>query len=133
MIAIQYVPNKHSNRYPCWEATAEPVYKDNGAFVVHHRHMSIGEDGSRNVLKSSLVGFALAEYSNGDNAEPVPLTFADECIAKAPRLQARPAAASARPASTSARKRRRPTSPKPVPSRTTRSSRDSATPFASTE
>jgi hypothetical protein len=86
VIAIQYVPNKHSNQYPCWEATTEPVYKDNGAFVVHHRHMSIGEDGSRNVLKSSLVGFALAEYTNGDNAEPVPLTFADECIAKTARL-----------------------------------------------
>ncbi len=88
--------------------------------------MSIGEDGSLNVLKSSLIGFALlAEYSNGDNAEPVPLTFADECIAKAKRLQARPAAALARPAATSARKRSRPASPTSLPIRT-RSTRSSS-------
>ncbi len=96
-----------------------------GAFVVHDRHLSFGEDGSRTVLKSSLIGFALAEYSNGDNVEPVPLTFADECMAKAERLQARTAATSARPAATSARKRRRPASPRTLPSRTNRSSRTS--------
>ena len=125
VIAIQYVPNKHSNRYPCWEATTEPVHKTNGAFVVHDRNLSFGEGGSRTVLKSSLIGFALAEYSNGDNVEPVPLTFADKCIAKAERLQARTAATSARPADTSARKRSRPASPKSLPTRTrsTRSSR----------
>ncbi len=133
VIAIQYVPNKNSNRYPCWEATTEPVYKDKGAFVVHDRHLSFGEDGSRTVLKSSLIGFALAEYSNGDNVDPVPLTFADECIAKAVRLQARTAATSARPAATSARKRRRPASPRTLPTRTNRSSRTSSTEFSTTD
>jgi hypothetical protein len=133
VIAIQYVPNKHSNRYPCWEATTEPVHKENGAFVVHDRHLSFGEDGSRTVLKPSLIGFALEEYSNGDNVEPVPLTFADECIAKAERLQARIAATSARPAATSACKRRRPASSRTLPSGTNRSSRTSTTEFSTTD
>ena len=76
IIAIQYVPNTGNTRYPCWEATSEPVYEDNGEYIVHKRHVAIAEDGSRITLKSSLVGFALAEYSNGDTADPVGLPYA---------------------------------------------------------
>jgi len=66
VFAVQYVPNKTSNRFPCWEATTEPVYEDDaGHFVVHDRHFAIGPEGSRTLFKSSMVGFALAEYSNG--------------------------------------------------------------------
>ena len=66
VFAVQYVPNKTSNRYPCWEATTEPVYEaEDGNFLVHERHFAVGPEGSRTLLKSSMVGFALAEYSNG--------------------------------------------------------------------
>jgi hypothetical protein len=93
VFAVQYVPNKNTNRYPCWEATTEPVFMDDhGEFVVHDRHVSVGNDGTRTLLKSSMVGFALAEYSNGDDADPVRLTFADTCIAKFLTRQARTSA-----------------------------------------
>ena len=102
VFAVQYVPNKNTNRYPCWEATTEPVFKaDHGEFVVHDRHVSVGKDGTRTLLKSSMVGFALAEYSNADDADPVRLTFADTCIAKFLTRQVR-ASATPKP---SARKR----------------------------
>jgi hypothetical protein len=66
VFAVQYVANKSSNRFPCWEATTEPVYQDdNGDFVVHERNFAIGADGSRTLLKANMVGFALAEYSKG--------------------------------------------------------------------
>ncbi len=32
---------------------------------MHERHFAVGPEGSRTLLKSSMVGFALAEYSNG--------------------------------------------------------------------
>jgi hypothetical protein len=47
----------------------------------------------RVVLKSSLVGFALAEYSNGDEVDPVPLPHAAECHGRFLQRQARQAAA----------------------------------------
>jgi hypothetical protein len=83
VFAIQFVPNKGRNVYPCWEATTEPVYKDqNGEWVVHNRHLVLMEDGTRKLLKSAMEGFALAEYSNGDDVDPVRLPFADTCHAK---------------------------------------------------
>ena len=41
---VLYVDNKGSRtRYPCWEATSEPVHQtDDGAWVVHERHLSTG-------------------------------------------------------------------------------------------
>ena len=73
------MPNKGNNRYPCWEATSEPVYLNNGDYVVHDRHVTVGPNGTRLTKKSSLTGFALAEYSNGDHADPVSLPFPKEC------------------------------------------------------
>ncbi len=78
VVDILYVHNKGNNRYPCWEATSEPVYLHNGEFVVHDRNVTLASNGTRVTLKSSLVGFALAEYSNGDKEEPVCLPFAAE-------------------------------------------------------
>ena len=102
VFAVQYVPNKNTNRFPCWEATTEPVFEDDhGIFVVHDRHVSVNKDGTRTLLKSAMVGFALAEYCNCDDADPVRLTFADTCIAKFLTRQAR-ASATPKPA---ARKR----------------------------
>ena len=90
VIAIQYVPNKGKNVYPCWEATTEPVFRDDdGKFIVHDRHLITMEDGTKKLLKSAEVGFALAEYSHGDDTEPVKLTFADECHAKFLQREAR--------------------------------------------
>ncbi len=64
VFAIQFVPNKGTNRYPCWEATTEPVHKlNNGEWVVHERHLVLMEDGTRILQKSAMDGFALAEYS----------------------------------------------------------------------
>jgi hypothetical protein len=81
VVQVQYVPNQGNNRYPCWEATSEPVFYNNGQYVVHDRNVAVGKNGRRVTLKSSLVGFALAEYSNGDNADPVVLPRAANCLA----------------------------------------------------
>jgi hypothetical protein len=141
VFAIQYVPNTGKNVYPCWEATTEPVHKDeHGLFVLHDRDLVVTIDGTKKLLKSAEVstqttnltitltlllplplpltltltvtptltltcevGFALAEYSNGDDVDPVKLTFADTCHAKFLQMEARQAS---KP--TTARKRRQP-------------------------
>jgi hypothetical protein len=92
VVDVKFVPNKNNNRYPCWEATTEPIFRENGNFIVHDRNLTTGPDGMRVVLKSSLVGFALAEYSNGDDVDPVPLPHAAECHARFLQRQARQAA-----------------------------------------
>jgi hypothetical protein len=108
VVAVQYVPNKGKNVFPCWEATTEPVFKgDDGNFIVHDRHLVTMEDGTKKLLKSAEVGFALAEYSHGDDAEPVKLTFADECHAK---FLQREASLASRPVTH--RGRRQPTLPR---------------------
>jgi hypothetical protein len=63
--------------------------------------------GLPKLLKSAEVGFALAEYSNGDDVDPVKLTFADECHAKFLQREARLASAKAS-LPTAQRKRRQP-------------------------
>ena len=104
---VLYVPNKGSKtRYPCWEATTEPGFIEDGHFIVDERHRTPGADGKTILLKSSMVGFALAEYSNGDDVDPVRLTFADECHSRFIQRQARVASASAS-ASAKAPSRRR--------------------------
>jgi hypothetical protein len=56
VFVIQYVQNTGKNVYPCWEATMEPVYKDeHGQFVVHDRHLVVTSDGSKKLLKSAEV------------------------------------------------------------------------------
>ena len=108
VFAIQFVPNKGTNRYPCWEATTEPVYKLNDAeWVVHERHLVLTENGTRFLHKSAMVGFALAEYSLGDDVDPVRLAFADECHDKFLKREARLASAQNR-RPTLSRKRRQP-------------------------
>ena len=83
--------------YPCWEATTEPVYKnDVGQFVVHPRHLLQSGEGTPKLLKSTEVGFALAEYSDGDDVDPVRLQYADQCHSKFLQREARQAAAPAR-------------------------------------
>ncbi len=56
VFAIQYVPNKGKNVFPCWEATTEPVYKgDAGDYVVPPRHLVAASDGTTKLLKSAEV------------------------------------------------------------------------------
>jgi hypothetical protein len=56
VISIQFVPNKGKNVYPCWEATTEPVYKnDAGHYVVHDRHLVAPSDGTKKLLKATEV------------------------------------------------------------------------------
>ncbi len=57
------------------------MYYNNGQYVVHDRNVAVGKNGRHVTLKSSLDGFALAEYSNGDNADPVVLPHAANCLA----------------------------------------------------
>jgi hypothetical protein len=99
------VLNKGNNRYPCWEATSEPVYLNNGDYVVHDRHVTVGRNGTRLTKKSSLVGFALAEYSNGDHADPVSLLFPTECHDRSLQRHARQTVAPSMPAPTHTKKR----------------------------
>jgi hypothetical protein len=93
---VLHVPNKGSKtRYPCWEATTEPGFLEDGQFIVDERHRTPGADGKTILLKFSMVGFALAEYSNGDDVDPVRLTFADECHSRFIQRLVRVASASA--------------------------------------
>ena len=56
VFAIQYVPNTGKNVFPCWEATTEPVHKqEDGQWVVHQRHLVHMEDGTTKLLKSAEV------------------------------------------------------------------------------
>ena len=105
VFAIQFVANKGTNRFPCWEATTEPVHKnEEGEWVVHQRHLV---DGTITLLKTAMVGFALAEYSLGDDVDPVRLPFVDSCHDKFKKREARHASAPTRPP-TAKRKRRQP-------------------------
>ncbi len=112
------MPNKGNTRYLCWEATSEPVFLNSGEYVVHDRHVTVGPNGTRLTKKSSLTGFALAEYSNGDNADPVTLPFAKECHDRFLQRHARQTAVSTstapsrtKPATASPRKRRQHATP----------------------
>jgi hypothetical protein len=120
---VLYFANKGSKtRYPCWEATTEPGFLEDGQFVVDDQHLTTGADGKKILLKSSMVVFALAEYSNGDDVDPVRLPFANECLARCLQRQARAAFAYATtdPAS-KRRKRAHPSSAVPAARRSSRS------------
>jgi hypothetical protein len=126
---VLYVPNKGSRtRFPCWEATTEPVHFEGGEFVVHDRHQTTGADGKKILLKSSMVGFALAEYANGDDVDPVRLTFADDCHSRFLQREAREANASTS-APSRRRKRSQLNAPCPLPTRRSRRSQNNVRPL----
>ena len=81
-------------------------FLEDGQFVVDDQHLTTGADGKTILLKSSMVGFALAEYSNGDDADPVRLPFANECLARCLQRQARAAYAYATTNPASKRRKR---------------------------
>lgn len=78
--AIQFVRSFASNRPSCWEATCEPVYRDqaSGSFVVPQEHKV---EGSNILLATALQGYALTEYPNGIGEEGVHLPWVDNYIA----------------------------------------------------
>jgi hypothetical protein len=56
VFAIQYVANTGKNVFPCWEATTEPVHKDeHGQFVISERDLIVTSDGTKKLLKSKEV------------------------------------------------------------------------------
>ena len=56
VFAIQYVPNTGKNVFPCWEATTEPVHKEeHGQFGVLERDLVVTLDGTKKLLKSAEV------------------------------------------------------------------------------
>ena len=68
------------------------MYKnDVGQFLVHPRHLLQSGEGTPKLLKSAEVGFALAEYSDGDDVDLVRLNYADQCHAKFLQIEARQA------------------------------------------
>ena len=122
---VLYVANKGSKtRYPCWEATTEPGYFEDGQFFVDEKHLTTGADGKKILLKSSMVGFALAEYSNGDDVDPVRLPFANECLSRCLQRQARAASATAKDTPSKRLKRPHPSSAAATTRRSSRSHND---------
>ena len=65
-----------------------------------------------------MVSFALAEYANGDDADPIRLTFADECHARFLQRQAREAAAASAMRAPSTRRKRSPSARTRLPAQT---------------
>ena len=88
------------------------------------RHLTTGADGKKILLKSSMVGFALAEYSNGDDVDPVRLPFANECLTRCLERLARAASATAKDPPSKRRKRAHPSSTAATPRRSSRCHND---------
>jgi hypothetical protein len=74
IVAVQYVQSYTAGRASCWEATCEPVFRDSamGKFMVPQNLMV---EGSSIIQTSALMGYALAEYTNGMDAPPVYLPW----------------------------------------------------------
>ena len=72
VVAVQYVKSNAKQFLSCWEATCEPVIRrSDGSFHVPTAHLVQGPTGASKALASSLQGYALAEFCNGDDALPV--------------------------------------------------------------
>jgi hypothetical protein len=80
VVAIQFVRSFNSNRPSCWKATCKPIYRDSetGIFLVPQEHKV---DGSDVLLANALQGYALAEYADGMDKEPVQLPWVANYIA----------------------------------------------------
>ena len=77
--AVQFVRSYNSSVPSCWEATCEPVFRDaaNACFKVANEHIV---SGSTLVRSNALQGYALYEFSNGIDNEPVYLPWVDQYI-----------------------------------------------------
>jgi hypothetical protein len=79
VISIQFVRSYTASRFSCWEATCEPVYRDatTGTF---HVPSEIQVPGSHVTLTHALVGYCVAEYAAGHDADPTYLPWVDNYI-----------------------------------------------------
>ena len=60
-----------TKRYANWEATLEPVdLLASGLFEVPDEHTVLGPKGVRLTKSKALLGYVLAQYIDGDEAEP---------------------------------------------------------------
>ena len=76
IVSIQFVRSYTASRSSCWEATCEPVYRDamTGTF---HVPSEIQVPGSHVTLTHALVGYCVAEYAAGHDADPTYLPWVD--------------------------------------------------------
>jgi hypothetical protein len=79
IVAVQYVLSYTVGRASCWEATCEPVYRDaaTGKFLVPQALMV---EGSSIIQTNALLGYALAEYTNGPESVPTYLPWIQNYI-----------------------------------------------------
>ncbi len=79
IVSIQFVRSYTASRSSCWEATCEPVYRDamTGSF---HVPSDKQVPGSHVTLTHALVGYCVAEYDNGIEAEPTYFPWVDQYI-----------------------------------------------------
>ncbi len=79
VVSIQFVRSYTSSRLSCWEATCEPVYRDSmsGTF---HVPAEMQVPGSHVTLTHALVGYCVAEYGAGLDADPTYLPWVDNYI-----------------------------------------------------
>jgi hypothetical protein len=76
IVSIQFVRSYTASRFSCWEATCEPVYRD-AATGTFHVPCEIQVPGSLVTLTHALVGYCVAEYTAGLEAEPTYLPWVD--------------------------------------------------------
>jgi hypothetical protein len=79
VVSIQFVRSYTSSRSSCWEATCESVYRDaiTGTF---HVPSEIQVPGSHVTLTHALVGYCVAEYAAGLDADPTYFPWVDNYI-----------------------------------------------------
>jgi hypothetical protein len=77
--AIQFVRSSSSSHFSCWEATCEPVFRD-AATGHFHVPSEVQVPGSQVTLTHALQGYCVAEYANGNDAEPTYLPWVDQYI-----------------------------------------------------
>ena len=66
-----------TKRFANWEATLEPVnLLPSGEFAVPDEHIVLGPNGVRLTKSKVLLGYVLAQYIDGDDAEPT----RSECV-----------------------------------------------------
>ena len=77
--AVQFVQSYTAGRLSCWEATCEPIYRDTatGKYLVPQAMMV---EGSSVIQTNALVGYALAEYADGVDADPTYLPWLDNYV-----------------------------------------------------
>jgi hypothetical protein len=73
--------NSSRTRNACWEATMEPVrLSTDGHHFVHDDDVVVMSTGQRITKANALLGYLLAEYVDGDDAEPTRSDCVDKYV-----------------------------------------------------